>query len=130
MARILQQVKNHYQKQSIPDHVTVDAIYSDEAQIYYTWLKKHKFKNYKAMQAYAKKECFVIEGVPIPYQDYVMDMLCPTPWVPDNDPDEEKKTKYNNLKRYILELMNGMIIDLPESDKKIVMQRSPKAMMS
>ena len=59
-----------------------------------------------------------------------MDMLCPTPRVPEDEPDEEKKTKYNNLKNKILELMNNIILELPESDKKIVMLKSPKAIMS
>lgn len=57
-------------------------------------------------------------------------MLCPTPSLPDDETDEEKKKKYFKLKKFILETMQGIMVELPESDKKIFMQKSPKAMMS
>jgi hypothetical protein len=82
------------------------------------------------MEKYEKQDCFKIDGVPIPYQDYVVDMLCPTPPLPLNETDEDKKKKYYKLKTFILETMNNTMRELPESDKKIYMQNSPKAMMS
>lgn len=53
LARILQQVKNHYHEKSVPSHV-VSSPHSNDSQIVYTWLKKHKFKDQKAMEEYGK----------------------------------------------------------------------------
>ena len=130
LARILTSVRNHYRKKSVPDHIKVSHFKSEDYEIVFTWLKRHKFNNYKEMETYGKQDCFQIEGVPIPFQDYVVDILCPTPPLSPNEIDEEKKKKYYKLKKFILQTMNNIMRELPESDKKIYMQNSPKAMMS
>ena len=52
----------------------------------------------------------MIDGVPIPFQDYVVGMLSPIPPLEVGETNNEKKKKYYNLKKYILEKMNEIIV--------------------